>query len=101
MVDVEKARQQKLEAEKEKQRKLAEQKKQKELEEKLKREEKLKAEAAAIAASEAKRARIKDEITQKMLAVCEKYWSKGEHRCYCQNYIEHAPAEIQAKANCN
>jgi len=97
----EKAKQDKLAVEKERQLKLAEQKKQKELAEKLKREEQLRAEAAAIAASESKREQISNEITQKMLAVCEKYWSKGEHRCYCQKYIEHAPVDIQANSTCN
>ncbi len=101
LVDQEKAKQQKLAEEREKQRKLAEEKKQKELAEKLKQEELLRAEAAAVAASEAKQAQIGDEITQKMLNVCEKYWSKGEHRCYCQKYIDHAPSDIQASSTCN
>ncbi len=100
-VNQKKARQQKLAAENERQRKLAEEKKQKELAKKLKQEELLQAEAAAIAVSEAKQAEIGDDIAQKMLKVCEKYWSKGEHRCYCQKYIEHAPAEIQASSTCN
>ena len=67
---------------------------------KLEQEEKLQMEAAAIAASEIKQAQLGDEITQKMLKVCEKYWSKGEHRCYCQKYIEHAPSGIQASSTC-
>ena len=87
-------------AEKQQQRKLAEEKKRKALAEKLKQEEKLQLEAAAIAASEIKQAQISDEITQKMLQVCEKYWNKGEHRCYCQKYIEHAPKSIQASSTC-
>ncbi len=100
-VNQQKAKQQKRAAESERQRKLAEQKKQEELAEKLKQEELLQVEAAAIAASEVKQAEISGEITQKMLKVCAKYWSKGEHRCYCQKYIEHAPAEIQASSTCN
>ena len=108
----EKARQQKLAAEqarllaaeqaklKEKQRELEQQKKQKELAEKLKQEELLQAETVAIAASEVKQAQINNEITQKMLKVCDKHWSKGEHRCYCQKYIEHAPSVIQASSTC-
>jgi len=100
-VNQKKAIQQKLAVESERQRKLAEQKKQKELAEKLKQEELLQLEAAAIAASEAKRAEIGGEIAQKMIKMCDKYWSKGEHRCYCQKYIEHAPAEIQANSTCN
>ena len=101
LVNQEKAKEKKLASETEKQRKLAEEKKQKELAEKLKQEQKLQAEAAAIAASEAKQAKISNEITQKMINVCEKYWSKGEHRCYCQKYIEHAPVKIQKSSTCN
>lgn len=101
LVSLEKAKEQKLAAEKEKQLKLAEEKRKKELAEKLKQEEKLKAEAAAIAASEAKQAQISGEITRKMISVCDKFWSKGEHRCYCQKYIEHAPASIQASSTCD
>ena len=101
LVNQEKEKQRKLAAEKEKQRKLAEEQKQKELAAKLKEDERIQAEAAAIAASQAKQAEIGSEITQKMLNVCEKYWSKGEHRCYCQKYIDHAPASIQASSTCN
>jgi hypothetical protein len=100
LVDQEKEKQRKLAAEKEKQRKLAEEKKKKELAAKLKEEERLQAEAAAIAASQAKQAEIDSEITQKMVKVCEKYWNKGEHRCYCEKYISHAPASIQASSTC-
>ena len=67
LVDQEKEKQRKLAAEKEKQRKLAEEQKQKELAAKLKEEERIQAEAAAIAASQAKQAQIDSEITQKML----------------------------------
>ena len=100
LVNKEKEKERKLAAEKEKQRKLAEEKKQAELAAKLKQEELLKAEAAAIAASEAKQAQINNEIKQKMLKVCKKYWDKGEHRCYCQKYIDEAPASIQASSTC-
>lgn len=102
-VKQEQAKEQKLAAiavEREQQRKLAEEKKRKALAVKLEQEEKLQVEAAAIAASEVKQAQLGDEITQKMLTVCEKYWSKGEHRCYCQKYIEHAPSGIQASSSC-
>ena len=58
------------------------------------------AEEAAIAASVVKQSQLGDEITQKMLKMCDKYWSKGEHRCYCQKYIEHAPSGIQANSSC-
>lgn len=100
LVNQEKAKEQKIAAEKERQRKLAEEKKQKELAEKLKREEQLRLEAAAEAASVAKQAQINAEISQKMIKVCEKFWDKGEHRCYCEKYIEHAPASIQASSTC-
>ena len=100
LVSQEKAKEKKLAAEKEKQQKLAEEKKQKELAEKLKREEQLKAEAAALAASQEKQAQIGGEIADKMVKMCEKYWSKGEHRCYCQKYIDRAPSEIQASSTC-
>lgn len=88
----------------EKQLRLAEEKRQQQLAaaeaERLKQEELRRAEAAAIAASEAKQAEINSEIVAKMVAVCDKFWSKGEHRCYCQKYIDHAPGEIQANSSC-
>ena len=87
-------------AERARQHKLLVQRKQKALAEKRKQEEKLQLEAAAIAASEVKQAQLNDEITQKMLKLCDKSWRKGEHRCYCQKYIEHAPGSIQASASC-
>jgi hypothetical protein len=99
-VNTEKEKEKKLAAEKERKRKLVEEKKQKELAEKLRQEERLQAEAAAVAASQAKQAEIGGEITTKMVKMCEKYWSKGEHRCYCQKYIEHAPKSIQASSTC-
>ncbi len=86
--------------ERERLRLLAAEKKQKQMAEKLKLEEASQIEQAAIAASVAKQAQIGDEITQKMLKVCDKYWSKGEHRCYCQKYIDHAPSSIQANSSC-
>jgi hypothetical protein len=99
LVDQEKAKEQKLATERE-QIKLAEEKQKKLQAEKLKQEDLLQVEAAAIAASQVKQAQIGDEITQKMLNMCKKYWDKGEHRCYCQKYIEHAPSEIQASSTC-
>ncbi len=100
LVNKEKEKERKLAAEKEKKRKLAEEKKQRALAAKLKQEELLRAEAAALAASQAKQAKINSEITAKMLKVCKKHWSQGKHRCYCQKYIEHAPASIQASSTC-
>ena len=100
LVNKEKEKDKKLAVEKEKKRKLAEEQKQKELADKLKQEELMQAEAVAIAASEAKQAEISGEIAAKMIKVCDKYWSKGEHRCYCEKYIEQAPASIQASSTC-
>ena len=111
LVNQEKAKEQKLaakrKAQQDQQRKIdqqrqqqAELKKQKELAEKQQQEQLLQAEAAAIAASQAKQAQIGSEITQKMVSVCEKFWKKGEHRCYCQKYIEYAPSSIQANSSC-
>jgi hypothetical protein len=88
-------------AEKEKQQKLVDEQRQKEQVAKLKQEELLAVEAAAVAASEVKQAELNSEISAKMISVCDKYWSKGEHRCYCQKYIEHAPSEIQQNSTCN
>ncbi len=89
-----------LALEKENKRKLVAENKKKQLAEQLKQEKKLQVEAAAIAASKVNQTKINDEITQKMVNVCRKYWDKGEHRCYCQKYIEHAPASIQAGSTC-
>jgi len=100
LVSQEKAKEQKLAAERERQHKLAEERKQKVLAEKAKQEELIAAETAAIAASQVKQAEIGSEITEKMLNVCKKYWDKGEHRCYCQKYIEYAPSSIQASSTC-
>jgi len=100
LVNKEKEKNRKLVAKQEKQRKIAEEKKRKAQAEKLKQEQLLQAEAAAIAASQAKQAEIGGEITMKMVKMCEKYWNKGEHRCYCQKYIEHAPKSIQASSTC-
>jgi len=55
---------------------------------------------AAIAASAAKQAEIGDDISNKMVVMCDKYWKKGEHRCYCQKYIEYAPDDIQKNSSC-
>lgn len=57
-------------------------------------------EAAAIAASQLKQQELSAEITTKMLGVCTKMWAKGEHRCYCEKYIDQAPANIKA-LSCN
>ncbi len=59
-----------------------------------------KEEVAAIAASQVKQSEISSEITVKMVSMCQKLWSKGMHRCYCQKYIAYAPAAIKAGSKC-
>ena len=63
-------------------------------------EQKLKQEQEALAASETVRAELSSEITKKMIALCEKTWAEGKHRCYCEKYIEFAPARIQSNPAC-
>lgn len=101
-VSNERERRKKVAAEREKE-KLAEKKVTKEVPKKATKK-KLSAEeaalAAALAASAAKQQAIDNEITNKMLGVCQKKWEKGEHRCYCEKYIDHAPKEIQESSTC-
>jgi hypothetical protein len=61
---------------------------------------KLAEEQAALAAAEASKKEMNAEITNKMLAVCQKKWAKGEHRCYCEKFIAHAPAGIESDPSC-
>jgi len=63
-------------------------------------EEKLASEQAALAASAAQQQAISSDIADKMIAVCQKKWDKGEHRCYCEKYISHAPKAIQENSTC-
>lgn len=63
--------------------------------------DKLAAEQAAIAASAVQQQALNNEISNKMLPVCQKKWAKGEHRCYCEKYIEHAPKAIQESSTCS
>ena len=53
-----------------------------------------------VAENAAKQSELGVEITVKMVAMCKKYWDKGEHRCYCQKFIEYAPEDIQASSSC-
>jgi len=53
-----------------------------------------------VATNAAKQSELGIEITVKMVTMCQKYWDKGEHRCYCQKFIEYAPADIQDGASC-
>jgi hypothetical protein len=66
----------------------------------LAREEALRKEQEALAASAAVQAELSSEIAIKMIAVCEKNWAEGEHRCYCEKYIKYAPASIKANSSC-
>ncbi|PCI09292.1 MAG: hypothetical protein COB77_00285 [Gammaproteobacteria bacterium] len=84
-------RQQQQQAEREKQKRLVAQKNS---------EEARRVEASAIAASLTRQKQIATEIRQKMVRMCDKFWRKGEHRCYCQKYIGYAPNEIKANASC-
>ena len=64
-------------------------------------EENLAAEQAMLAASAAQQQAISSKIAVKMIAVCQKKWDKGEHRCYCEKYIDHAPKAIQESSTCS
>ena len=63
-------------------------------------EERIAAEQAALAEAEASKQLISADITNKMLAVCQKKWAVGEHRCYCEKFIEHAPEGISSDPSC-
>ena len=89
----------KREAEKEKKRKAELEKKKQEEAARQKLELQQKQEAAAIAASKLKQQELKKEIENKMLAMCKSAWSRGENRCYCEKYIDQAPANIKAMPN--
>lgn len=90
LLAVERERKQKAEAEAKKAKELADKE----------AAAKLVAEQAAIAAAEASKKEMNVEITNKMLAVCQKKWAKGEHRCYCEEFINHAPEAIKASSTC-
>jgi len=72
----------------------------KELADKKAAEEKLAAEQAALAETEASQKEMSSDITNKMLAVCKKKWDAGEHRCYCEKFIKHAPVGIESDPSC-
>jgi len=74
---------------------LAAQKKQQEL------EQQKQAEAKAIEASNEKYQLVLNDLTKKMLGVCNKMWDRGKHRCYCEKYIEHAPSSIESDPSCS
>ena len=83
-----------------KQKEAAEAKKAKELADKKLQEERLAIEQLEMAEAEASKLEINNEITNKMLAICMKKWEKGESRCYCEKFLEHAPAGIVADPAC-
>lgn len=87
------ARREKLAVERERKRKAAEQAR-------LAREEEARREQEALAASAALQAELSSDIAKKMIAVCKKKWAEGEHRCYCEKYIEYAPAGITSDPSC-
>jgi hypothetical protein len=87
------AAREKLAAEKERKRKAEEQAR-------LAKEEKTRREQEALAASAALQQELQSDIAKKMIAVCQKKWAEGEHRCYCEKYIEYAPAGIESDPSC-
>jgi hypothetical protein len=66
----------------------------------LAKEEKTRREQEALAASAALQQELSSDIAKKMIAVCQKKWSEGEHRCYCEKYIQFAPAGIESDPSC-
>ncbi|MDH5711425.1 MAG: hypothetical protein OEZ15_07160 [Gammaproteobacteria bacterium] len=101
LVEKERKHQADLAAENERKRREAEAaKKAEELAAKKAEEARLAAEQAAIAETEAAQNEMNEEITNKMLAVCQKKWAEGEHRCYCEKFIAHAPAGIESDPSC-
>ena len=78
----------------------AERKRKQEEAARLAKEEALKREQEALAESAAIQAELSTDIAKKMIAVCEKKWAAGEHRCYCEKYIQYAPASIKANSTC-
>jgi hypothetical protein len=100
-VSEERERRKEIAAESEKKRLAAEKVKADKLAVQKAAEEKLAAEQAAVAASTAQQQAISSEISVKMIAVCQRKWDKGEHRCYCEKYIEHAPKAIQESSTCS
>ncbi|MGB5278076.1 MAG: hypothetical protein WBP02_12995 [Gammaproteobacteria bacterium] len=63
-------------------------------------DESLRQQQQALAASAAVQEKLSMDITRKMIAVCKKSWAQGKHRCYCEKYIEFAPANIKSNPGC-
>ena len=86
----------------EKDKQAADQKKSKQTEaEKLALEEKKRKEAEAVLNSEKNTNKIRNEVSERMIGMCKKKWAEGEHRCYCEPYLEFAPAGISSDASCS
>ena len=100
-VKTEKARLAQVKAQRERKRMAAIAAKKKAEQERLQAEAAALAEQQAIAESQQKHKLVVDELTKKMLGVCNKMWARGKHRCYCEKYIEHAPVEIQNSSTCS
>ena len=69
--------------------------------ERQKAEQAKQAEEQAIAASQKKHQQVMDELTEKMVDVCNKIWVKGKHRCYCEKFIQYAPEGIESDSSCS
>ena len=77
------------------------QKSQKTLSEQNALTEKNKKEAEAISVTEDNTSKIRNQVSEKMIGMCKKKWAEGEHRCYCEPYLEFAPAGIESDASCS
>lgn len=53
-----------------------------------------------ISEAESNMQKIRQQVATKMITMCKKKWATGVHRCYCEPYIEHAPAGIESDASC-
>lgn len=105
LVVKERDRQAKLAAERERKKKAAAEAKKeaeaKKLAKQKAEQERLAAEQAALAETEASKREMNAAISNKMIAVCMKKWAVGEHRCYCEKFIEQAPAGIESDPSCS
>jgi hypothetical protein len=100
-VNKEKQHRIKVAAEKEKRRLAAIALKKKQQEDRLKAEQQKREEEKAIAESQLKSRAVLDELTKKMVGVCNKISAKGKHRCYCERFIEYAPEGIESDPSCS
>lgn len=68
--------------------------KQKALEEEKRKEEE------AISKIEQNMNKVRSQVSERMINMCKKKWAEGEHRCYCEPYLEFAPAGISSDKSC-